>query len=386
MTAYDPEARRDTPLARKLKQRIRARGPIPVAAYMRACLTDPEHGYYVERPAIGAKGDFITAPEISQAFGELIGLWSAVVWQQMGAPARCNLVELGPGRGTMMRDALRAARVVPGFLDAAHVVLIEIDDVLRAQQRETLHNAGFAAHWDHDLGFDVAARAYRLDRSVPAIILANEYLDTCAVDQLVRHGTGWSHRTVALDPAGDLAFGCAETAYDCPYPKLERCRAAPEGAVIECCTWSQDENIDALMHSFPHAAMLFLDYGHLQTAPGETLQAVRAHHFEHPLTSPGEADITAHVDFEDFAAELSRRGLAIDGPVTQGEFLGALGIMERASRLMAANPARAAEIEAGVARLMAVPGMGSRFKAIGVRSPDLPPLPGFPVDRRGPAA
>lgn len=380
---YDPEARRDTPLALRLKARIRSEGPISVGEYMRVCLGDPEHGYYVTQQAIGAKGDFITAPEISQVFGELIGLWCAVVWQQMGSPERFALIELGPGRGTLMRDALRAARVVPRFLDAAHVTLIETNEVLQEEQRKTLRHAGLVGHWARHLGPDAETGADHLDRNLTAIVLANEYLDTCGVDQLVRRGGGWSRRTVELDAAGNLCFGLGEIVHDRPLPQLERLGPAPEGTVLECWAWHHDASIGALLRAFSRAAMLFIDYGHVETAPGDTLQAVRAHRYEHPLTSPGEADLTAHVDFQDLASTFATAGFAVDGPVTQGEFLGALGIMERASRLMAANPARAAEIEAGVARLMAVPGMGSRFKAIGMRSPELPPLPGFPVDGRG---
>jgi NADH dehydrogenase [ubiquinone] 1 alpha subcomplex assembly factor 7 len=343
---YDPDARRDTPLALKLKDRIRRGGPISVAEYMQACLQDPEHGYYVRQPAIGRDGDFITAPEISQVFGELLGLWAAVVWQQMGSPPRLNLIELGPGRGTLMRDCLRAARKVSGFCDALSIHLVESNALLIERQRAALNELGHPISWHATL--DLVSNG-------PAIVIANEFLDTLPVSQFVNGST----RRVTLDPADRLAF--QPEAGDV----LEQ---QHHGAVIESlCTRAKAEPV----------AALFVDYGHVSTAPGETLQALRHHHPEHPLCSPGEADLTVHVDFAAFAATSRTAGLAVDGPISQGEFLGRLGIVERASHLMNANPARAAEIELGVARLIAPQGMGSRFKAIGVRSPNLPKLPGF---------
>ena len=343
---YDPESRRDTPLARKLKERIRRDGPISIAEYMRACLHDPEHGYYVKQPAIGRDGDFITAPEISQVFGELIGLWSAVVWQQMGSPARVNLVELGPGRGTLMRDALRAASKVPAFFAALDVHLIEINATLIARQRAELREAGCPITWHPSM---------EMGRQAPSIVVANEFLDTAPVAQHI----GDVERCVALDAGDRLVFS----------PKA--------GAIVE----RQDHAglIANLTHRTQAASLaaLILDYGHVATAPGDTFQALRAHQAEHPLTSPGEADLTVHVDFAAFAGAAQSAGLAVDGPITQGEFLGRLGIVERASRLMSANPAKAGEIELAVARLIAPQGMGSRFKAIGLRSPNLPKLPGF---------
>lgn len=388
MTGYDSGARRDTPLARKLKQRIRREGPIGVAEYMRACLGDSEHGYYVTRPAIGAKGDFVTAPEISQVFGELVGLWCAVVWQQMGAPARFALIELGPGRGTLMRDALRAARVVPGFLDASQVRLVEINPTLRAQQHSALRDSpGLASppRWYENveqIGVDEPDV-----HALPTIVIGNEFLDTFAPSQIVRRGDGWTWRTIALDEADHLVFSDSrETMPTDAHPSLgeylDRCfPQAREGDIASLTAFGY---VPRVLLAGRTVAALFIDYGSTEPIGADTLQAVRNHAYEHPLTSPGEADLTVQVDFAELvrATESADCGLAIDGPVTQAEFLGALGIMERASRLMAANPSRAGEIEAGIARLMAVPGMGSRFKAIGVRSCGLPPLPGFPVDRR----
>ena len=368
--SYDPEARRDTPLALKLRERIARDGPITVAAYMEACLTDPEHGYYVHRSAIGASGDFITAPEISQIFGELIGLWAAFVWQQMGRPARFRLMELGPGRGTLMRDALRALRIVPGIADAAEVVLVEINGPLQTMQAKALAGTPWRISWSHGIPEPAA---------MPFIVIANELLDTLPVHQsIMQPDMSWGLRHVGLDAKDRLCFVTRPSAATSPW------RDAKRGDILEDCYQEYGSLCCRFAQSQPFAG-LFLDYGHVKSDLGDTLQALRAHAYEHPLTSPGEADLTAHVNFEAFA-EAAAAGwaslghdLVIDGPVTQAEFLGSLGIMERASRLMAANPAKAGAIEMDVARLMSPTGMGSRFKAIGLRSPQLPPLPGFPV-------
>jgi SAM-dependent MidA family methyltransferase len=339
-----------------------------VADFMSACLWDEVSGYYATRTVIGATGDFVTSAEISQVFGEIIGLWAGVVWQQVfAAPERITLAEYGPGRGTMMRDMLRAARVVPGFTNAAAVHLVEASPVLQAAQRDTLVGMALPLTWGHNLiGFPP-----------PAIIVANEFLDSWPVDQWVKTETGWRQRGVGIDWRGSLTFCVLDAsdttgALDRLYPD-----AAP-GTIVESQRPERfAEALRSLAASGPVAAII-IDYGYATASAGDTLQAVRGHVYESPLTSPGEADISAHVSFYELASVLHACGLEIDGPVTQAEFLGSLGIIERASRLMHANPERAGEIEAGVARLLAPNGMGTRFKVIGVRSKGLPPLPGFP--------
>lgn len=364
---YDPQARRPTPLAQGLKARIAAEGPISVADYMSACLWDPQAGYYATREVIGGAGDFITAAEISQVFGEIIGLWAGVVWQQvLGAPPRVTVAEYGPGRGTMMRDMIRAARVVPGFAQTAAIHLVEASPTLEAMQRETLNGAQMPVTWGHSLvGF-----------AAPAIIVANEFLDAWPVDQWIKTHEGWFQRGVGLDARGELCF-CVLNVPDAS-GALERAHPhAPPGAIVESQRPQRfADALRALVNHGPFAALI-IDYGYATASAGDTLQAVRGHAYEHVLTSPGEADISAHVSFYELAQVLHGAGLQIDGPTTQAEFLGSLGLIERASRLMHANPQRAGEIEAGVARLIAPQGMGTRFKVIGVRSPGLPPLPGF---------
>lgn len=371
-------ARGETPLAAKLKARIRREGGMSVASFMSACLHDPEHGYYRRRPAIGAGGDFVTAPEISQAFGELIGLWGAVVWQQMGTPARLNLVELGPGRGTMMRDALRAARIVAGFREALAVHLVDSNATLREAQAATLSDGGVPLHF-HDAA-ETLTSAGQVPEG-PTLILANEFLDALPVDQLTFVAGQWRRRVVALGEGGDEFCFMPDTAGRAVPASLPTDRAPGEGDILETCAQHDvvAEILGARAGSGPLAA-LFIDYGHAATGFGDTLQGVAGQAHVSPFAAPGEADLSADVDFQHFAAACREAGLAVDGPIAQAELLGRLGIVERASRLMAANPARAAEIEAGVARLMAPNGMGSRFLALGVRSRDLPALPGFDTD------
>ena len=363
--SYDPEARRDTPLALRLKERIRREGPISAAEFMNICLRDQDHGYYVTKDAIGAGADFITAPEISQVFGELIGLWCAVVWQQMGSPSKVNLVEWGPGRGTMMRDALRALKIMPEMLEAVEVRLLEQSATLTAVQKATLAGAPATVTW-WKLPWDIP--------KAPTILVANELLDTFSCKQLVKTEHGWRNRGVGIGGAEQLVFVEMDEKPEAPIP--HNLNSAPTGSIFEYATCG------AVADELPYfagqvLAALFLDYGHMEPGIGETLQALRRHQPEHPLCSPGEADLTVHVNFSEFAKQARGEDFAIDGPVTQAEFLGRLGIIERASKLMTANPEKAAEIEAGVARLIAPNGMGTRFKAIGIRSAGLPPLPGF---------
>jgi SAM-dependent MidA family methyltransferase len=363
----DPNARRDTPLARLIKESIARDGPMTVQTYMARCLWDEPFGYYRRQRIFGASGDFITAADISQVFGELIGVWAGVVWQNVfGAPASMTLAEYGPGRGTMMRDALRAARVVPGFVEAVRPYLIEASQTLSQVQAATLADFRSRTAWGSKLD----------EFPPPAIIFANEFLDSWPVAQWIKTPDGWRIRGVALSQTGELEFAALDG--DCPHEAFEALLpGAPPGTVVE--TQRLDRLADALQSLMQRGpvVLLLIDYGHTVAAAGDTLQAVREHKYESPLASPGEADLTVHVNFYDLASTLHRAGLALDGPVTQAEFLSAIGIVERASRLMSANPQRAGEIEAGVARLLAPNGMGSRFKVLAARSPDLPPLPGF---------
>lgn len=363
----DLNLRRNTPLASKLAESIRRDGPMTVHTYMSWCLWDEEFGYYSHQPVFGRDGDFITSAEISQVFGELIGIWTGVVWRTvLGEPPRLTLAEYGPGRGTMMRDALRAAKVVPGFLDALTGHLVEASPVLADVQRRTLAESRVPLTWGNELdGFET-----------PAIVIANEFLDSWPVAQWVKASDGWRIRGVIANAQGQLEFAPLDG--HAPVESLDALAPdAPVGTIVE--TQRVDQFADALSRLAARGPLvaLVIDYGYTTPAAGDTLQAVRNHDYESPLASPGEADISVHVNFFDLACSLHRAGLELDGPVTQTEFLGALGMVERASRLMAANPSRAAEIEAGAARLIAPNGMGTRFKVMAARSRGLPQLPGL---------
>ena len=369
---YDPTLRRKTPLAHILGDRIRRQGPIRIDDYMSACLWDPQYGYYATRQPLGAAGDFVTAPEISQIFGELIGLWATVVWRDwLGRPQPFTLAELGPGRGTLMRDMLRATATIPGFHANLHCQLVEASTPLIAAQKSTLSQCGVPMSWGPNMS---GARA-------PAIVIANEFFDAMPLDQWVKSERGWARRSVELDDNCELQFATHPTTS--MRPDLDQ--RFPDAAIGAISESQRPEvilgDIGALNHVGPVVALI-IDYGHEKTTSNDTLQAVRQHQHEHPLTSPGEADLSAQVDFEELAAEARKVGLVADGPITQAEFLGRLGIIERASQLMAANPQKAASIETDVARLLAPNGMGTRFKVLALRTPSLPSLPGFDVPRQ----
>ena len=355
-------------LLRQLQARIAAAGPIGIDAYMEAALLDPRWGYYTRRDPLGARGDFITAPEVSQVFGELIGLWCAELWQRMGAPDPVILAELGPGRGTLMRDALRAARVLPGFGRAARLHLIERSPVLRRAQAAALADA--APQW-HDVLADLPPG--------PLLLVANEFLDALPIRQFVRHGDGWHERRVVLAEDGGLAF-----AID-PSPRADHGIAgaladAPLGSVAETRAPAQAlaRQLGARLAASGGAA-LFIDYGHGESACGDTLQAVRQHYRHDVLSDPGSADLTAHVDFAAFAA--AAEGARVWGPVTQGAFLRALGIAARTDALSArATPDQARLLASGTRRLVDPATMGRLFKVLALSGRATPPLAGFVME------
>ena len=356
-----------TPLAATIRDRIRRFGPIPVAEYMALALAHPEHGYYRTRDPLGAAGDFVTAPEISQMFGELIGLWCAVEWQRAGSPAPVNLVELGPGRGTLMADALRAARTMAAFRDALRIHLVETSPALRDRQRQTL--AGIDVAW-HETVDGVPPG--------PLLLVANEFFDALPVRQYVRSGDEWRERLVGLD--GDrLRFVAADrpAAEAIGFPASAR--AAPDGAVFERCPAALA--LAAALGSRiarDGIAALIVDYGPARAAAGETLQAVRGHAFHDALADPGEADLTAHVDFESLGRAAAEAGAAVFGPVTQATLLTRLGIDARAGRLAtAAGPEKAQKIDAARRRLIGGDGMGTLFKALALVRPGLDAPAGF---------
>lgn len=348
----------DTDLESFLRRQIQATGAMPVGEFMQRCVA----AYYAGRDPFGRAGDFTTAPEISQMFGEVIGLWAAIVWQMMGSPTEIILAELGPGRGTLMADALRAAATLPGFREAARLHLVETSPVLRERQRETL--AGTGAVWHEEAGQLPAG---------PMILIANEFFDALPIEQYVYRADGWHERHVTCRDQFAFTDG----------PPVSERRMAELGAAEAKLGEVFEVNPQArkLVQGFGKrfasqpGALLLLDYGHDRAAVGDTLQAVRSHQPVPALQTPGDADLTAHVDFTALvrAAEPARTS-AIVG---QGSFLRRLGIELRAERLAAARPDKADDLISGCHRLINPAGMGTLFKVLAVSSPDLPDLPGF---------
>ena len=341
----------------RLAAQIRAGGPLTVAQYMAACLYDPQDGYYATRPALGARGDFITAPLVSQMFGELIGLWAVEAWERLGRPDPVRLVEMGPGDGSLMSDLLRAARLAPAFLAAADIWLVEVSEPLRMLQRQVL---GDQVSWARSLD-DVPGEA-------PLLLVANELLDCLAARQFVRTERGWAERMVGLDEAGALAFGLTTAPLD---------RDAPLGAILEHSP-GQEALGSALGERIARngGAALLIDYGRAVPGFGDTLQALRAHRKESPLAAPGEADLTVHADFPAVLAAAHAQAAQTAHILTQGELLVRLGIGSRAEALAQARPDKAQEIERQLERLVSPDQMGELFKAACIHSPGFVP-PGF---------
>jgi NADH dehydrogenase [ubiquinone] 1 alpha subcomplex assembly factor 7 len=355
-----------------LARRIRRRGPLSVAEYMEQALAHPEHGYYRTRDPLGRKGDFITAPEISQAFGELIGLWCADTWARMGRPDRALLVELGPGRGTLMADALRATKLAPAFRAAIEIHLVETSPVLRAAQARAVGDAGPV--W-HDT-IETLPKA-------PLIAIANEFFDALPVHQFVRGEQGWRERLVDLAPSGDgLCFKVAPGPTRALPLVPGRLADAPLGSVFEVGPLALVVARELGRHAAEHGgAALVIDYGYMLGGRGDTLQAVRGHERHEALAEPGAADITAHVDFAALAESAIEGGGRCHGPVTQASFLRALGIEARLHGLLKnATPAQAEALLTGVRRLIDPAEMGTLFKVLAIADPKLPALAGLPSD------
>ena len=365
----------------RLAALISESGPIPVDQFMMMVLTDPEDGYYTQSDPIGARGDFITAPEVSQMFGELLGLWAVDSWQRLGSPARFHLVELGPGHGTLMADALRAAQVMPAFADALTLHMVEASPTLRDRQIEALpvpitHHETITS----------------LPTDAPLIVLGNEFFDALPVRQFQHTPKGWVERMVDLDRAiGSLGlpqplrrfrFVLAPQALDNPIETLgERVRHAPLGAVAELAR-PAEAIVQTLAGQIAAqgGAALFIDYGSEKSGLGDTLQAVRKHKRHDVLDEPGTADLTVHVDFERLFHIANAAGVFAYPATTQGKFLTMLGIDARANRLMREADGKQTEaIAAARHRLVDPEQMGELFKAFGFAHKSLDSLAGLPM-------
>jgi NADH dehydrogenase [ubiquinone] 1 alpha subcomplex assembly factor 7 len=351
-------------LKARLQAQIRAFGPISVAQYMGLCLHDPKDGYYGAHPKLGADGDFLTAPLISQMFGELLGLWAIAVWESLGRPERLSLIEIGPGDGTLISDLLRAVRLAPQMVEGLEVILVETSAPLTLIQQKRLASAPI--RW--------ARRLDEVTGEGPVILIANEVLDCLPARQFIRTPTGWAERMVGLTDEGDLTFGLS------PRPVEELFPPAPQGAVLELSAAQEalSAEVGALIARRGGAALL-IDYGRETEGFGDTLQALKNHQKHGPLDHPGEDDLTIHADFP--AVLKAARAEGVQTAITaQGAFLQRLGIVARAQALAHARPDQAETIQRQLVRLIASDQMGDLFKVAGLWSKGLPQPPGFSAD------
>jgi NADH dehydrogenase [ubiquinone] 1 alpha subcomplex assembly factor 7 len=367
---------RMTPLGEKIARLIRHDGPMPLAQYMHICLFDPQHGYYVNRKAIGRDGDFITAPEISQIFGELIGIWCLAIWQAMGKPERFTLVEAGPGQGTLMADLLRAGVSCPEFLAAGKIMLVETSPAMRKQQQTRLANAPCSISWCEniaDTGDD------------PLILVANEFLDALPVRQYIRTVSGWNERCIGLDGDGQLAWVAGSGAID-PALLPDNHENVAVGTIFEIAP-AREAWMAQLAEQLAErgGVALLIDYGHAKTGFGETFQAVRAHRYADALAAPGMADLTSHVDFEAIAAIARQQGLLTSTILGQGRFLFEMGLTERIRSLSDGRSTdEQTRIVQAAERLADPAKMGNLFKVLAIATSTLKPalagLPPFVVE------
>lgn len=350
-------------LGRQIDTAIQIGGPMSLAAYMQLCLTHPKAGYYIKGDPLGGAGDFITAPEISQMFGEMIGVWLAVTIEQLGA-SQIELVELGPGRGTLLRDALKAlART--GNQTQIELTLVEASPVFTDLQRQAL--AGHKARWVREID-DICLKG------APLIILANEFFDALPIKQYQMADGAWHERVVGLR---DQARAMGLDPNPVPVESLpEAVRAAQEGEIFEYNQLAIDLMEDLAQRLVERGgAMLTIDYGYEKTQTGDTFQAVKAHNSVDPLATPGQADLTAHVDFESLRRAAQEGGARVHPLLTQSAFLEQMGIGERAKVLARANPQRAEAIKADLDRLTSPKAMGTLFKVLCLSHQDLVPYP-----------
>jgi NADH dehydrogenase [ubiquinone] 1 alpha subcomplex assembly factor 7 len=354
-----------TPLHDILAKRIATSGPITLADYMADCLMHPEHGYYTSERVFGADGDFTTAPEVSQMFGEMLGLWLADRWYKMEKPDGVQLIEFGPGRGTLMADILRATEPVEGFHDALTVHFIEASPQLRAQQAEKVPHA----HWHDDLSTVPEG---------PSLIIANEFFDALPIHQFEKHEERWCERRVHATEDGALQLVLTQAG-----PKFgltpRLLHNSPNGSILEVCPAGLSIAGTMAERLFAYGgAALVIDYGYRTSAVGDSFQAMKGHKFCDPFAAPGTADLTAHVAFDQLATAARSKGASTYGTAAQGAFLMSLGMGERAQQLANSTDQEGQErILSELKRLTAPDEMGTLFKILALQDPKLPAPPGF---------
>jgi NADH dehydrogenase [ubiquinone] 1 alpha subcomplex assembly factor 7 len=345
-------------LAEYLKQHIEQNGPVDVGHFMAVCLGHPEHGYYMKQDPFGASGDFTTAPEISQMFGEMIGVWTADMWRKLGNPAMFTLLECGPGRGTLMGDLMRATTNVPGFHGACKIHLLEISPVLKEIQKRAL--AEYEVQWHETLE--------KIPRNHPVIVIANEFLDALPFRQFEKTNEGWRERYVGYSESRGFHF--LHVATPMQFEGAGVFEVSPARVHFM-------QNIGDLLKAAGGVG-LFIDYGHDKSAGGDTFQALYKHQFVSPFEHVGDADLTSHVDFEPLKAACEEAGLQAHGPIEQGKFLNVLGIEQRAHILKEkATVEQRADLENALHRLTASDQMGKLFKVMGLSHGKTLDLAGF---------
>lgn len=351
-----------TPLAKILSAQIKSYGPITIAEYMTQCLSHPEYGYYTSRDPIGSGGDFTTSPEVSQMFGEIIGAWVADIWMKLGTPKKLHLIELGPGRGTLMSDILRATCFLPEFHDALSVHLIDINDVLIDQQKEKLNEYSFIS-WHQNLS--------DIDFDAPVIFIGNEFLDALPVHQYQKTKEGWAQRMVGWNETQGFHIGLTQAPLDFG--------SAKEDDIKEVSPIQENilKDVAEVLKTYNGAGLL-IDYGSAHSGFGDTLQALKDHAYVDIFETPGGADLTTHIDFEWVGKILKQNGLSVLSCAEQGQFLKSLGIEHRANALMQnQSEAIKKDIQIQLDRLIAMDQMGELFKVIGFASSSDIKMEGF---------
>lgn len=353
-----------TPLEQIIRDEIAVQGPMTLGRYMDMCLSHHMYGYYWTRDPFGAAGDFTTAPEVSQLFGEMVGVWLADAWVRLGSPNPCILLEAGPGRGTLMADVMRATKNAHGFHDAVQVHLLETSPALKQKQRDTLSQ--YAVHWHNSLD--------TMPVEMPVLFVANEFLDALPIEQLQYEAGEWVLRVVDIGPDNALRIVTQRAEEDVRALASALTDQAKEGDILEL-----SPAIDGFCHELAifikkqKGTGLFIDYGYVQSSFGDSLQALHKHQPVSIFHQPGMSDLTAHVNFEHVTVQLKSMGLHATKIVTQKAFLEALGIEMRIAALLArATSQQAIDLQSGYARLTHPDAMGTLFKVIGFTSePDV---------------
>jgi len=366
-----------TALELYLKKLITAQGPLPIASFMAEALGNSEHGYYMKKDPFGQQGDFTTAPEISQMFGEIMGIWLATIWMTMGSPPKIHLGELGPGRGTLLQDILRTLNAVPNLCDALKVHLVEMSPILQKIQAENLKKSALkkeaSLQWHRRVSDLLQAAG-----GAPLLLIANEFFDALPVRQYQRTDTGWHERLICLNKENDLCLQLA------PAPSPEHLippalHRAHIGAIAEVCALGENICFEIADYVKQYGgAALFIDYGHSQHGTGDTLQGVKQHQYHDILSHIGDTDLTAHVNFQSLKDVALTCNARTYGPILQGDFLRNMGIEARSQSLLAkATDPQKKDILSALHRLTAESEMGTLFKVMAITAPELTDVVGF---------